>query len=343
MPVIEDLWFGRGAGPRVARAALWPVARAYGLAIAARSRLYDAGLLPARESELPAISVGNLTVGGTGKTPVSAWLAAALARSARPAIVLRGYGADEVEVHRRLNPGIPVVANANRAEAVREARRQGADVAVLDDGFQHRRLERTVDVVLLSIEQLLRAQRLLPAGPWREPLTAARRADLLVLTGKTASVVDTERALGLVHDAAPGVAIAAVRLVPAMLRSATDDLSLPLDRLRGSAVVAVAAIGEPSLFKAQLDELGARVTLAAFRDHHAYTDSEVRELALRVPSDGLAVCTLKDAVKLGLRWPGPSRLWYVSQQLVVDQGEDSLDRFVKRALEARATSVNTAG
>jgi tetraacyldisaccharide 4'-kinase len=236
-----------------------------------------------------------------------------------------------------------IVANADRVAAVLEAKRQGADVVVLDDAFQHRRIRRSLDVVLLSAEQLLRPRRSLPSGPWREPLTAARRADFLVITSKTAGAIDVERALELVRTAAPSVPVAVVQLAPAALRSATGDLTLPLDRLRGVPVRAVAAIGEPELFRRQLESLGARVSLHAFRDHHAFTDAEVSALALGVAADGLAVCTLKDAVKLAARWPGPSRLWYVSQQLVVDQGAEHLDRLVKRALEARATAAITAG
>lgn len=343
MSGIEAVWFGSGAGPRAARAALWPLSRAYELAMNVRSRLYDAGVLSVRAPALPAISVGNLTVGGTGKTPFAAWLGAELARAAKPAIALRGYGQDEIEVHRRLNPVIPVVATADRVAAIEEAARQGADIVVLDDAFQHRRVARTLDVVLLSAEQLLRPRRILPAGPWREPFSAARRADLLVVTRKSASVLDVERALELAHTSAPGVPVAVVHLAPAALRSAVGDLALPLDRLRGATVLAIAAIGEPDLFRAQLAGLGARVSLAAFRDHHRFSDAEIRDLALKPSADGLVVCTLKDAVKLGGRWPGPSRLWYVSQQLVVDQGAEHLDRLVKRALDARASAANTAG
>ena len=95
------------------------------------------------------MSVGNLTVGGTGKTPIAAWIAAGLlARDAHPAIVLRGYGGDETLVHKRLNPTIPVITNADRVAGVIEAQRQGADVAVLDDAFQHRRVQRLGPVLI---------------------------------------------------------------------------------------------------------------------------------------------------------------------------------------------------
>ena len=341
--VVQDVWYGRGAGGMVVRAALWPLSRAYDVAMSARSRLYDAGVVDSRVPELPTISVGNLTVGGTGKTPFAAWIAAELKRRAKPAIALRGYGTDEIEVHRRLNPDVAVIANPDRTAAVKEARTSGADIAVLDDAFQHRRIKRNADIVLLSAEQLLRPQRLLPAGPWRERLPAASRADLLVVTRKSATPSETEQAVRIVRDAIADVPLVVVHLTADHLKDATGGEALPLDAIRGKSVLAIAAVGEPEAFSKQLERAGARVSLAAFRDHHAYSDADLADLASRVPKDGFAVCTLKDAVKLASRWPGPSRLWYVSQQLVVEQGAEDLERLLDRVLEGRATTATSAG
>jgi tetraacyldisaccharide 4'-kinase len=341
--LVERIWYDDKLAPTLARAALTPLAGLYGWAMSARTRLYDAGVLRTEQSALPVISVGNLSVGGTRKTPVAAWLAHRLSRRARPAIVLRGYGSDEPEVHRRLNPDIPVHVNADRAAAVRRAKEEGADVIVLDDAFQHRRLSRSADVVLVSVEQLLRPRRLLPAGPWRERLEAARRADLLLLTRKSAPAGDVARVTEMLRVAAPGVPIAAVHLAPAELVDTRSGTTLPIERLAGSLVVAIAAVGEPRLFAEQLAARGASVQLRAFRDHHAFTDDDARSLAAGVPPEAIAVCTLKDAVKLGGKWPGPSRLWYVSQQLVVEQGADVLERLLDRVLEARANTSITAG
>lgn len=340
---LEELWLGRGGAWAPVRAALWPFSLAYGAVMSARGRLYDVGALPTHEPMLPAISVGNLTVGGTGKTPVAAWLAARLAATARPAIVLRGYGSDEAEVHARLNPGVPVITNRDRAAAIREAHARGADVVVLDDAFQHRRVGRTADVLLLSVEQLLRPRRLLPAGPWREPLSSARRADLLILTRKSASAEQVRQAGALVQRSAPEVPMAVVRLDPHRLVHARDGSELPLDRLRGTSVLGIAAIGEPEMFRMQLEGLGASVTLAAFRDHHPFTAAEIGYLASRIPANGLAVCTLKDAVKLARLWPASRPLWYVSQQLTVEQGAAALDGLLEHVLEARLPTANTAG
>lgn len=292
---------------------------------------------------MPAISVGNLTVGGTGKTPFAAWLATELRASARPAIVLRGYGDDEIAVHRHLNPDVPVVVNAARASAIREAQRQGADIAILDDAFQHRRIARIADIVLLSAEQLMRPLRLLPAGPWREPLASAGRADLLVITRKSAAIGDAQRARTRLRVLLPGLPIATVHLTPKSLDSATGVTSVPLEALKGAHVTAIAAIGEPGLFVRQLEQLGARVSMNAFPDHHAFSAAEIRDIAARAPRDGYVVCTLKDAVKLAEKWPGPSSLWYVSQQLVVEEGAEDMKRLLLRALDARTSIAITAG
>lgn len=344
MSWIERVWFGDGVADRAVRAALWPFARAYRGVVDVRARLYDRGVLVQTAASLPTIAVGNLTAGGTGKTPMAAYLVAELSkRGARPGIVLRGYGNDEIEVHRRLNGGIPVVASVNRISGIDVARSQGADIVVLDDAFQHRRLRRDADVLLLSAEQLDRPRRLLPAGPWREGLEAARRAHLIVVTRKTAGPACVQRAIELTSRNAPGIPISTVHLAPSSLVSVTSAESLPLDRLRGASVFAIAAIGEPSLFARQLEALGAKVTLAAFRDHHPFADAEVRDMVARAATSDLVVSTLKDAVKLGGRWPGSTRLWYVSQQPVVEHGVEHVNGLLQRVLAARSTAAPSAG
>lgn len=343
MSWIERVWFGHESRDVAARVALWPLEQAYGGIVALRSRLYDSGVLSLEDVSLPTIAVGNLTAGGTGKTPIAAHLVSELAkRGARPGVVLRGYGTDETEVHRRLNAGVPVVASANRTSGVEIARQHGADVVVLDDAFQHRRIRRTADVLLLSAEQLDRPRRMLPAGPWREPLSAAARADLIVVTRKSADPEVASRAMALAQSVAAAPTVA-VHLAPADLRAAEGSETLPLDRLRGASVLAIAGIGEPGLFARQLEALGARVCLAAFRDHHPFSEDDVARLARRGSESDFVVSTLKDTVKLASRWPGPSRLWYVSQQPVVEQGVEHLNRLLERVLVARSTAAPSAG
>lgn len=335
----ERLWFGDDAPARAARTLLAPVSALYGAVVAARGALYDAGVLPTSTGAIPALSVGNLTVGGTGKTPVAAWFAAELAsRDARPAIVLRGYGDDEPLVHRTLNPGVPVVVSPDRVAGIARAAAEGADVAVLDDAFQHRRAARRVDVVLVSADRWPARARLLPAGPFRERPAALRRASLVIITVKAASPERVAAAQGAVRAMAPGVPVAVMRLGLGALRSA-GGAERTLESVRGSRTLAISAIGDPAAFAAQLADVGALVRPRAFPDHHAFTAADAESLAASIAESPreLPVCTLKDYVKLAPLWPRQApALWYVSQHSTVDEGRASLTAAIETLLRARA-------
>lgn len=349
--LAERVWYADDALARSARGVLAPLAAAYGGVVRARGVLFDRGVLQAHRLALPALSVGNVTVGGTGKTPVASWLAARLRDGgARPAIVLRGYGGDEPLVHARLVPDVPVVVDADRVRGAETAARAGADVVVLDDAFQHRRARRDADIVLVSAEHATRDVRLLPAGPYREPLAALRRASLVVVTRKSADAGRGEAALRLVAAAAPDVPRASVALCLDRLHrwdsadSSHEPERVSLDVLRDADVVAVAAIGDPSAFFGQLRALGARVDGVAFPDHHAFGPSDVALLARRARDAEWVVCTLKDAVKLGPAWPRLAPpLWYVSQRVAQETGGDALNRVLARVLSARAPTSEHAG
>jgi tetraacyldisaccharide 4'-kinase len=312
------LWQSHNLLARFARMVLAPAALAYRGGVAARG-----ALLRVRTPAIPVISVGNLTVGGTGKTPIAAWIVGELRNlGARPAVILRGYaGGDEIDVHRRLNPGVAVIANADRVAGVMQAREQGADVAVLDDAFQHRRVARVSDIVLVSADAWNGEVRLLPAGPWREPLSALRRASVVVVTRKAADESRADavtRALGV-----SAVPVAVARLTLGNLMTLGGE-ERPLETIRDAAVVAIAGIGDARAFFAQLRAAGARVTAHAFRDHHAFTRADADRLA-RAAAGALVVCTLKDAVKLGREWPrGAGPLWYVSQRVEFDRGREAV-------------------
>ena len=343
--VAARVWYGRDVASAVTRALLSPVALLYGAGARARRALYDARVLGSQALALPAVSVGNVTVGGTGKTPVSSWLAERLReRGARPAIVLRGYGDDEPLVHRLLTPDVDVIVDADRVRGVAEAARRGADVAVLDDAFQHRRARRDADVVLVSAERLGGPARVLPAGPYREPLSSLRRAAVIVVTRKSASREEGAAAMRRVHEIAPNVPATIVALGLDELRRVGRDESVPLARLAGAHVLAVSAIGEPDAFFAQVAAHGPRLAIAAFADHHAFTRADVEGLVRRTAGVDRVVCTLKDAVKLGPLWPDPAPpLWYVSQRVTVEAGGDVLDHLIARLLDARAHSTEQTG
>jgi tetraacyldisaccharide 4'-kinase len=327
---VEMVWTGRGKRARAARALLRPAEAVYSGVITARGKLYDWGVFRAEDFSVPVLSIGNLSVGGTGKTPLAAWFAQKLsAKGVKPGIVLRGYGDDETIVHQRLNEGIPVIAGADRVRGIREAIAQGVDAVVLDDAFQHRRAARDADVVLVNADAWSGLPRLLPAGPWREPLRSVRRANLVIITRKTADkskVADVRRALS---HAAPRVPVATAYLAPGDLRSTATGQILPLHVVRGSDLTVIAAIAHPDSFFRQLTELGAVVRPHSFPDHHAFTRQEARELAARASSSDFVVCTLKDAVKLESLWPAEAgSLWYVSQRLRIEDGEEHIERLL---------------
>jgi tetraacyldisaccharide 4'-kinase len=292
--------------------------------------MYESGLFPAEDFSVAVVSVGNISVGGTGKTPVAAWIARALTeRGIKPGIVLRGYGGDETLVHQRLNAHVPVIVASDRPRGIREAIAQGADVVILDDAFQHRRAARDADVLLVDADSWSGTPRLLPAGPWREPLRSARRASLVIITRKSADKATVEATRRAFAAAAPQVPIAVVHLAPGELRSTATGQTLPLHALRGADLTAIAAIARPDSFFRQLTELGAVVRPHSFADHHAFTRSEARYLAAQASSSDFVVCTLKDAVKLESIWPAEAgSLWYVSQRLKIEDGQPHIDRML---------------
>jgi tetraacyldisaccharide 4'-kinase len=306
--------------------------------------MYDRRVLRVEPPALPVLSIGNMTVGGTGKTPVAAWAAAALvARGAKPAIVLRGYGDDEPRVHARLNPGVPVITMPARAVGVRKARDQGCDVAVLDDAFQHRRIGRDQDWVLISADRWTDRRHLLPAGPWREPLSALRRATIAVVTRKAVSRERAREVLARLGGDTRRTPAAIMHLEPDRLRGVHGDESLTLDSIAGAQVFLIAGIGDPGALRRQLEEHGARVRTQPFADHHAYTPSEIGELAGSAKPDEIVVCTLKDAVKIGGEWPraGPA-LWYVSQRVTVEEGGELLSGSLEALLRRRPLDTDAA-
>lgn len=336
--VAERVWYGSDALASTLRAALMPAELLFGGLVGARDILYDAGWLPARETPIPAISVGNLTVGGTGKTPMAAWLARGLVtRGARPAVVLRGYGDDEPLVHRTLNPDVPVIIGADRVAAVTQAASAGATVAVLDDAFQHRRVQRLADIVLVSADRWTGAVRLLPAGPWREPLDAVRRATLVVVTRKAAS----DLRVGEVHEqlsrVAPAIPRVSVRLAPGdLVRVDAPDESRPVGSLAGQRVRAVLSIADPQAFVQQMQANGAAVDARIFPDHHAFTAEDIASVTDGLAPSDVVICTLKDAVKLGPAWPRLAPpLWYVSQQVMVERGVGGLERVLDDVVRVR--------
>jgi tetraacyldisaccharide 4'-kinase len=369
MSLVDDIWHGDSASARASRALLTPAERMFAAVVARRNAKFDRE--PSRRTMVPAMSVGNLTVGGTGKTPVAAWCTSRLrAMHGAPAIVLRGYGDDEWRVHALLNPDVPVIVSPDRVGGIAAAATRGADCVVLDDAFQHRQASRVVDLVLVSADRWREPVRLLPAGPYREPMASLSRATVAVITVKSAGDEAVAALVRAIEAAAPRIPIAVVRLrlgrlqLAARLNAAPtgtspsgrprraapekrsqDMLSHDLAWLAGRRIVVAAAVGDPEAFVSQLRGSGAEIRDALrFADHHGFSEADAVRIARRAEGTDGVVCTLKDAVKLHTVWPREATpLWYVSQSVVVDRGAEALDRAFARMLAARTATAFNAG
>lgn len=289
------------------RAVLRVIEAPYAAIIAARNRRYDAGRGVIRV-DAPVVSVGNLTVGGTGKTPLVVEIVRRLERLGRnPAVVARGYRAgrdganDEQRLIERECPGIAYVAGADRVAAAQRAiGAKRADTIVLDDGFQHRRLARDLDIVLIDATCPFGYGHLLPRGLLREPVTALRRAGLIVLTRTDlAATQELQRIDRVLTAQAPDVpVIRCHHRVTGLTDLAGDAVT---DSPAGARVLLFAAIGNPAAFRATALSLGARVVSHRwFPDHYRYCAGDVDDL-LRLAREAEAdmlLTTAKDAVKL---------------------------------------------
>ena len=298
---------------------LRPLAPVYGLVTRLRALAYRRGLLPTHRLPVPVVSVGNLTFGGTGKTPTVVALVRDLVRRGRhPAVLTRGYGrrgreplllvgpdcgvpvsmsGDEpAELVRQL-PGVPVAVDADRIRGGAAALALGADVMVLDDGFQHLRLERDLDLVVLDAGDPWGGNALPPRGRLREPVSALGRASAVLLT-KVQPGADVPGIIGRVRRLAPGVQILQSRMTPRAVR--TPDGTRQPEVLAGRRVLAFAGVGRPEGFRALLEAAGAEVVEGRwFPDHHRYGTAELRQLVADAQArDAVLVTTGKDAVKL---------------------------------------------
>lgn len=309
---------------------LVPLSLVFGAVASVRNWLYDRRVLRSRNADIPVISVGNLAVGGTGKTPVSAEILRRLrSMGANPALVLRGYGEDEVEVHRSLNHGVAIFTGARRANAVAEAAAAGHDCVVLDDGFQHRRLNRDLDIVLIAAEHLDHPVALLPKGVWREPLRCVARADLVVVTRKTLSARAASRHARALKARRVVENPVLVHLRPTTIRPLGSGGAVGPTHFADQPALVVTTVAEPELFAGQMREMGVVTDLLAFPDHHTFTDQEVESIAAEARHRPVLL-SRKEAVKLTGRIGDGA--FVVDQEVVFDHGEDILDSHLKRTM-----------
>ncbi len=334
----------RGLWPTCLRFLLLALSLPYALVVRLRNWFYDIGLRPERRVDKPVICLGNLTTGGTGKTPAAEYVARwFLERGARPAILSRGYGSkegsnDEAMLLAGHLPGVPHRQDPDRFRAaVHAIRLDNANVLVLDDGFQHRRLARFANVVLIDATCPFGHGHLLPRGLLREPVSALRRADAIVVTraglvDEAALVALTDKLRGL----APETPLATARHTPVAVHAYPDGDEQAPSVIGGKAVGIFCSIGNPVAFRRTVRQLGANVLWSAeFSDHHWYTADDIAAIT-RAENTAVEmfVTTEKDAVKLGDAWPRDRRLVVLRIEMEFVSGEDALEKLFTEALKA---------
>lgn len=287
----------------------------YGLVVRGRMRRK---LRDAMRASIPVVSIGNLTVGGTGKTPLAGWIAEQFMRSAlEPAIVSRGYGGragagplvvsrgegplveadisgDEPHLLAASLPGVRVVVGSARLEGVERAAELGARVAILDDGFQHQQLARDLDIVLIDGSDPFGNGLLLPAGPLREPLESLSRAGIVIVTRCSGAIPAAIRSVVERH-APRAMLIAADHRCVGLFDAAGRPVATP-ERILGFC-----GIGNPDRFRRDLQATGAQlVRFMPYRDHHGFTMPELSSLVrLAEKEQARIVTTEKDLARIG--------------------------------------------
>lgn len=329
LPIISsrrnDIW------ARTLRLGLAFLSVGYGCAVRLRNAAYASRIFRTEAAPLPIISVGNLTTGGTGKSPLVIWIAAHLrARDWRVCVLSRGYkGAtgindESLELAER-QPDVPQFLDPDRVRSARLASEElEMQVALLDDGFQHRRLARDFDVVLLDATQPFGFNWLLPRGLMREPKRSLRRADWILITRSNG--VEPEQLQQLVAElerVAPAVPRSLVDFVPGSLLRA-DGVKEPLARAADQAVFAFCGLGNPRAFFQSVEQIAGRlVGQFAWPDHHAYSPSDLEEMSRQAgqAQANLLICSHKDLVKIGRNRLGPIPLLAMVSEVRFRSGE----------------------
>jgi tetraacyldisaccharide 4'-kinase len=354
MPIDQDQFKAIISGRRrdvraaIARSMLRAASLGHRLAVCIRNALYDRHVLRMRRADAAVLSIGNLTTGGTGKTPLVVWLCRHMQeRRLRCAILTRGYKtrkgelSDEPALLAAQCPDVPVVVNPDRVAGAGEAIRiYGAQVLVMDDGFQHRRLARDLDIVAIDATEPFGYGRVLPAGLLREPITGLQRAHAVVLTRCDQVAEDVlsrieEQVLRINRN----LAIARSIHAPVCVRM-SEGGEVPFEQLRGKRVFAFCGIGNPRAFFRTIEQLGAiLVGSSVFDDHYRYTteDLEAVQGQARDRQADLVLTTQKDwtrIVPLGLPRQGllPAHL---AIELKITSGEEMLTALIDRVLTGR--------
>lgn len=286
------------------KAILGLLSLAYWIGLLTRSLLYKARVFKTENVPVKVVSVGNITLGGTGKTPFVILLARILSDDIRKntAVLIRGYGWDEQAMLKEKLPDIPILVGEDRAKSSHKAiRLYGSEVVILDDGFQHWELERDLDIVLVDSRNPFGNRRLFPRGILREGMNSLARAGIIVFTKVNKKIFD----IGIIKDEIkrinPGAAFVEVIHSPQGVYDINNRKNLDLSFLKGRRVFLLSSIGDPGYFEETVKDLGADIAEhTIFCDHHNYTEADVRRILKRCDERkfDLILTTEKDAVKL---------------------------------------------
>jgi tetraacyldisaccharide 4'-kinase len=299
----------RGGAAVLCRVLLWIISLFYGTAAAFRNFLFDCRMRTIHRLPIPIISIGNLTLGGTGKTPLTAYLVRyCLEHGRQPGIISRGYGKgsegtnDEFQELAFLFPQTPHIQNRNRSAAAESFLLQKtADILILDDAFQHRQIARSLDIVILDATMPFGYDFIFPRGTLRESVAGLRRAGIVLLSrADMVSEAERERIRQRVLQTAPHVIWGEIAQVPAKLVNVAKATSA-LDTVAGKTALAFCGIGNPAAFRRTLERCGVTVKeLRIFPDHHRYTASDLDRLEqdIAVNEPDVILCTMKDIVKI---------------------------------------------
>ncbi len=345
-----DIISGRRRGILAAclRGALAAAEPLYAWYVRRRNGRYDRGQLPIVRAPAPVISVGNLTVGGTGKTPLVCWLAQWFVnRDIEVTLISRGYGGqrqmpndEALELAARL-PAVPHLQNPDRVAAARQAlAAQPRQVLILDDAFQHRRIARDLDIVLLDALEPFGYGRLLPRGLLREPVESLARAHVVGLSrADAAEPARREEIRQRVAQFAPAATWLELSHHPAAFINHAGQ-SLPLAALRDKPLLAFCGVGNPAGFSHTLKSAGLDVlALREFPDHYAYSERDLGQLSQWCDRQGEAqavVCTHKDLVKIPRERIGALPLWALTVEMEISAGQAQLQSHLE-GLSAHAT------
>ena len=300
--MLRWLWTSRRLEARLARGVLVPASALWRAGMAARAAAYARGWLSVRDLPLPSVSVGNLTLGGSGKGAVADWIATHYSAGGFPPAILVPGATDDVLVHRHAVPGAVVLGDTDPVAGADRALADGAAVLILDDAYQRLDVQRDLNLAVVSAETSRAVRWTLPAGPWREGWRALARAGAAVITRKRAPF-DAAQSLAADLAAAVQGPVAIVHLGLRHFEGLVSGERREAASLSGKRVVAASGIADPDAFVAQTKATGAAVQVATWKDRPQFRDEDVAWLAHAARRADHVVITEKDAVKLRDRWP----------------------------------------